>query len=79
MENFSVPMVCSECKVQLKRQVIDSNVFYYCRSCGRMSSEVCFSGESGMTHAQKPLAAQRVSSVTELEVSENARNAMVET
>lgn len=71
-------MFCSECKVQLKRQVINSNVFYYCRSCGRMSYEVCFSGRSGMTHAQKPLSAQRASSVTELEVSESARNAMVE-
>ncbi|AKB17686.1 hypothetical protein MSWHS_0823 [Methanosarcina sp. WWM596] len=44
MENFSVPTFCSECKVQLKRQVLNSNVFYYCRNCGRMSSEVCFPG-----------------------------------
>ena len=79
MENFSVPMFCSECKVQLKRQVINSNVFYYCRNCGRMSSEVCFSGECGMNHAQNPLSAQRASSITELEVSEHAPNAMVET
>jgi len=79
MENFSVPMFCSECKAQMKRQVINSNVFYYCRSCGRMSSEVCFSGGSGMTHTYKPLSAQRASSVTDLEVSENAQNATVET
>lgn len=79
MENFNVPMFCSECKAQLKRQIINSNVFYYCRSCGRMSSEACFSGGSGMIRAQEPLSVQRASSVTELEVSENARNAIVET
>jgi hypothetical protein len=44
-----------------------------------MSSEVCFSGRSGMTHIHTPLSAQRASSVTDLEASENARNAMVET
>lgn len=79
MEYFSVPTFCSECKAQLKRQVINSNIFYYCRDCGRMSSEVCFSGGSGITHAQKPLSAQRASSVTDMEVSENAQDAMVET
>ncbi|WP_048124693.1 hypothetical protein [Methanosarcina lacustris] len=79
MENFSVPLFCSECKSQLKRQVLNSNVLYYCRNCGRMSSEVCFSGGSGMIHIPEPLSAQRKSSITDLEVSENAPNAMVET
>jgi len=79
MENFDVPTFCIECKSRLKRQVIGSNVFYYCRSCGRMISEVCLSGGSGMNYAPKPLYAQKASSATELEVSENAQNAMVET
>ncbi|WP_440947179.1 hypothetical protein ACSAZL_02520 [Methanosarcina sp. T3] len=77
MVNFDVPTFCIECNSRLKRQVIGSNVFYYCRSCGRTSSEVCLSGGSGMHHSQKSFA-QRASSVTELEVSENAQNAMVE-
>lgn len=77
MVNFDAPTFCIECKAWLKRQVIGSNVFYYCRSCGRVSSEVCLSGGSGMHHSQKPFA-QRASSVTGLEVSENAQNAIVE-
>lgn len=77
MVNFDAPTFCIECKSRLKRQVIGSNVFYYCRNCGRMSSEICLSWGSGVHPAQKSFA-QKASYVTELEVSENAQNAIVE-
>ncbi|WP_170943416.1 hypothetical protein [Methanosarcina spelaei] len=44
MKNASVSMFCSVCQTTLKRQVLGSNVFYYCRDCGSVSSEVYFSG-----------------------------------
>ncbi|AKB38215.1 hypothetical protein MSSAC_3625 [Methanosarcina siciliae C2J] len=76
MVNFDVPTLCIECKTWLKRQVIGSNVFYYCKSCGCMSSDICLSGGS-VNNAQNSFA-QRASSVTELEVSVNAQNAIME-
>lgn len=29
---------CEHCKTDLKRQLIGSNVFYYCEGCGRITS-----------------------------------------
>ncbi|SFM22662.1 hypothetical protein SAMN04488696_0448 [Methanolobus profundi] len=29
---------CEYCRTDLKRQLIGSNVFYYCKSCGRITS-----------------------------------------
>lgn len=68
---------CSECESKLKRQVIGSNVFYYCRNCGRVSSEACFGGVN-MLQVQKPLPSHRVSSAASLKLSEDARKAIVE-
>jgi hypothetical protein len=79
MENSSIQKFCSACEARLKRQVMGSNVFYYCRSCGRVSSEACLSGGVDVLHVQKPLSAHRVSSVTDLKLSEDARKAMVGT
>jgi uncharacterized Zn finger protein len=31
-------LCCEKCHNELKRQLIGSNVFYYCRECGRISS-----------------------------------------
>jgi len=50
MKNASVSMFCSGCQTTLKRQVLGSNVFYYCRGCGSVSSEVYFSGEQTSSH-----------------------------
>jgi hypothetical protein len=75
MENFNINFFCIECKTQLKRQIMDSNVFYYCRKCGRTSSEACLSGEVSMLRAQMPL----ISAVPSTEISEDFRNAILET
>ncbi|MDW7731301.1 MAG: hypothetical protein SCH66_02600 [Methanolobus sp.] len=29
---------CEHCNTELKRQLLGSNVFYYCRCCGRITS-----------------------------------------
>ncbi|MHC1756895.1 MAG: hypothetical protein AB9861_15965 [Methanosarcina sp.] len=79
MESFSIHKFCSACETRLKRQVMGSNIFYYCRNCGRVSSEACLSGGVDVLHVQKPLSAHRVSSATDLILSEDARNAMVGT
>jgi len=54
MKNASVSMFCSVCQTTLKRQVLGSNVFYYCRNCGSVSSEVYLSGEANVFHSHKP-------------------------
>lgn len=75
MENISIPKFCSECGTLLKRQVMGSNVFYYCRSCGRLSSEACFSGGSEVLQVQKTLSSHRVSSTAGLKPPGDAQKA----
>ncbi|WP_342305386.1 hypothetical protein [Methanolobus sp. ZRKC5] len=31
-------LCCEHCHIELKRQLIGSNVFYYCSECGRITS-----------------------------------------
>jgi uncharacterized Zn finger protein len=31
-------LYCDFCSLELKRQLIGSNVFYYCKECGRITS-----------------------------------------
>ncbi|WP_319507987.1 hypothetical protein [uncultured Methanolobus sp.] len=31
-------LCCKHCSTELKRQLIGSNVFYYCKDCGRITS-----------------------------------------
>ncbi|HIH75098.1 MAG TPA: hypothetical protein HA306_07980 [Methanosarcina sp.] len=78
MENLSVHKFCSACEARLKRQVMGSNIFYYCRSCGRVSSEACLSGGANMLHATTSLDC-RVSSKNNLKPSEDTQKAMVGT
>jgi len=59
MENASFSMFCNECKTILKRQVIGSNIFYYCRNCGSMVSEICVSDKTNILHVQKGLSVQK--------------------
>ena len=75
MENSVIHKNCSVCETRLKRQVIGSNVFYYCRSCGRVSSEACFSGGIDLLQVQKSLSVHMVSSTTDSKFSEDARKA----
>lgn len=30
---------CEHCGIELKRQFMGSNLFYYCKRCGRITSE----------------------------------------
>ncbi|WP_082089291.1 zinc finger domain-containing protein [Methanosarcina horonobensis] len=39
---FDLPSKCVRCGTPLKRQVIGSNSFYYCRKCGCTSSITSF-------------------------------------
>ena len=62
MGDASVSMFCSACQTKLKRQVLGSNIFYYCRNCGCVSSEAYLSGEVSMLHVQKSMSANGTSS-----------------
>lgn len=75
MENSFIHKNCSLCETRLKRQVIGSNVFYYCRSCGRVSSEACFSGVIDLLQVQKPLSVHMVPSTTDSKFSEDTEKA----
>lgn len=79
MENVGIHKFCSACETRLKRQVIGSNVFYYCRNCGRVSSEACFSAGVDALKVQEPLSSHRVSSNTCLKLPEDAEKALVGT
>ncbi len=35
---FEFPAKCSRCGTSLKKQVLGSNTFYYCRKCGCTTS-----------------------------------------
>lgn len=54
MEKASFSVFCNVCKTTLKRQVLGSNIIYYCRDCGSVISETCVSEETNILHAQKP-------------------------
>ncbi|RPJ72803.1 MAG: hypothetical protein EHM20_13280 [Alphaproteobacteria bacterium] len=66
MGNASISMFCSVCQTKLKRQVLGSNVFYYCRNCGCVSSEAYLSGGVNGLHSQKPTTINRASSALSL-------------
>ncbi|AKB50073.1 hypothetical protein MSBRW_0820 [Methanosarcina barkeri str. Wiesmoor] len=66
MKNESIPMFCSVCQTTLKRQVMGSNVFYYCRNCGSMISETYLSGEVDIFHTQKLTSIDMTSSPSNL-------------
>lgn len=66
MKNESISMFCSVCQTTLKRQVMGSNVFYYCRNCGSMISEAYLSGGVNIFHIQKPTSIDMTSSPSNL-------------
>jgi len=59
MEKASLSAFCSVCKTKLKRQVLGSNIFYYCRNCGSLISEIYVSDEINFLHVQKSPSVQR--------------------
>ena len=78
MGNTSISMLCSLCQTSLKRQVLGSNVFYYCRKCGCISSEVYFPEATDLFDVKKSTSWHRLSPVVELKLSEDAQNYMAE-
>jgi hypothetical protein len=59
MEEASLSACCSVCKTVLKRQVLGSNIFYYCQNCGSVISEICVLDEMNILHIQKSLSVKR--------------------
>lgn len=78
MEEASFSVFCNVCKTTLRRQVLGSNIFYYCRNCGSVSSEICVTKEINAFLVQEPLSIQKAPSSAGLKFSEDAQNAMVE-
>ena len=56
MGNANTSMFCIVYQTKLKRQVIGSNVFYYCRNCGCVSSEAYLSWDINVLHVQKSIS-----------------------
>ncbi|NLO29357.1 MAG: hypothetical protein GX120_02305 [Methanosarcina mazei] len=50
---FELPSKCARCGTPLKKQVIGSNNFYYCRKCGCTLSVTSFSISSQSSSAQE--------------------------
>jgi len=57
VESDSLYMFCTACKTILKRQILGSNVFYYCRNCGCVSSEAYLSKEVNTFDIQESASA----------------------
>ena len=83
MENFSSNsssyVSCTVRQTRMKRQVLGSNIFYYCRNCGCLSSEANISKEINELYDQKPLPVHKTSSVIEHELSEDSQRTVVDT
>ena len=79
MENSSSYIFCSLCKTRMKRQVLGSNIFYYCRHCGCLSSETSLFEETKAINVQKSVSINKTSSVIEHKLSEASQRTVVET
>ncbi|AYK14442.1 hypothetical protein AOB57_003865 [Methanosarcina flavescens] len=62
MGNTSISMFCSVCQTKLKRQVLGSNIFYYCRNCGCVSSEAYLTGGVEVFQHQNSTSVNRAAS-----------------
>jgi hypothetical protein len=78
MDKECFSMFCCTCKTKLKRQVLGSNIFYYCRSCGCLSSEAYLAGETKVIRAPDSLSVHEVSSPTGPKLSEDPQKNVVE-
>lgn len=59
MESPVSDIFCNMCNTRLKRQVLGSNIFYYCLNCGCLSSEAHLTKNTGEFYAQAPVSAQQ--------------------
>jgi len=72
MKKASNSMLCSTCKSELKRQILGTNVFYYCRKCGCLSSELFIVEGTNVFHSQATMPFYKTGSVTDLKLFENS-------
>ena len=56
MENSGSYIFCTLCQTRLKRQVLGSNIFYYCRNCGCLISEAHLADEIKAFRAREQLS-----------------------
>lgn len=75
MESPVSNIFCNMCNTRLKRQVLGSNIFYYCRNCGCLSSEAHLTKYTGEFHAQAPVSAQKTVNAQE---TVNAQKSIIE-
>ena len=69
MDEFNASVYCSACETRLKRQVVGSNILYYCRKCGRMISAACLFETPGILKEQAPVCGVRA--LTDMECTES--------
>ncbi|HII01416.1 TPA: hypothetical protein HA351_07145 [Methanosarcinaceae archaeon] len=69
MDESNASVYCSTCDTRLKRQVVGSNVLYYCRKCGRMSSAACLFETSCVLKEQATVSG--ISALTTMECAES--------
>jgi hypothetical protein len=69
MDEFNASVCCSTCETRLKRQVVGSNVLYYCRKCGRMSSAACLFETSSVLKEQARVS--EIIALTNMECTES--------
>ncbi len=79
MKNCGSYIFCTVCQTGLKRQVLGSNIFYYCRNCGCLSSEASLFEETKAINSQKSLSVHKASSVIDHKLSEHSQRTVVET
>jgi len=71
MENSSSYTICMVCQKLLKRQVLGSNILYYCRNCGYLISEAHLSNETETCSPIDPLTVHVPSSAVAFKLSED--------
>ena len=76
MDEFNASVYCSICDTRLKRQVVGSNVLYYCRKCGRISSAACLFETSSVLKEQVPVSG--ISTLTNMECTESNPEFVIE-
>ncbi|MDQ1251725.1 MAG: hypothetical protein QG646_836 [Euryarchaeota archaeon] len=59
MKKASYSMYCGACKTELKRLILGSNILYYCRKCGCLSSELSLAEETKVFNSQAPVFPQK--------------------
>lgn len=71
MEDSSSYPICTVCQKLLKRQILGSNILYYCRNCGYLISEAHLSNETETCLPMDPLTVHVPSSAIALNISDD--------